>query len=151
MSDSPTVLAFDDPAADLALVGGKGASLARLARVGLPVPGGFHVTTNAYRDFVARNGLRDRIIAAAAAESAEDAAREVAQLFAEHETPRPTAEAIRDAYAALDPNTAVAVRSSATAEDLPELSFAGQQDSYLNIRGEAAVLDGVEQIGRAHV
>lgn len=145
MTEQPLVLAFDDPAADLALTGGKGASLARLARAGLPVPGGFHVTTAAYRDFVSRNGLRDRILRAAE-ETAERAAKEIGDLFAEHSMPEAVAGAVRSSYAALDAgDAAVAVRSSATAEDLPEASFAGQQDTYLDVRGEGAVLDAVKR------
>ncbi|MGW5155802.1 PEP/pyruvate-binding domain-containing protein [Nonomuraea wenchangensis] len=126
MSDVKLVLALDDPAADLDLAGGKGASLARLARAGLPVPGGFHVTTAAYRAFVA--GFLDEIDP----RDPEGAAA----LFARHEIPEPVAAAIREAYAGLGDDVAVAVRSSATAEDLPELSFAGQQDTFLNVRGD---------------
>ncbi|QYC39884.1 Phosphoenolpyruvate synthase [Nonomuraea coxensis DSM 45129] len=120
------VLPLDDPEADLALAGGKGASLARLARAGLPVPGGFHVTTAAYRAFVA--GFRDEI-------NPRDP-EGAAALFARHEIPEQVAAAIREAYAALGDDVAVAVRSSATAEDLPDLSFAGQQDTFLNVRGD---------------
>jgi len=128
------VLPLDDAAADLATVGGKGASLARMARAGLPVPRGFHVTTAAYRAFVASFG--DEI---------DPADPEHTQaLFARHDVPAAVAEEIRLAYAALGGNVAVAVRSSATAEDLPELSFAGQQDTYLNIRGDA-LLDAVRR------
>ena len=128
------VLPLDDAAADLAAVGGKGASLARMARAGLPVPRGFHVTTAAYRAFVA--SFRDEI---------DPADPEHAQaLFARHDVPTPVAEEIRLAYAALGGDVAVAVRSSATAEDLPELSFAGQQDTYLNIRGDS-LLDAVKR------
>ncbi|MGA5758105.1 PEP/pyruvate-binding domain-containing protein [Nonomuraea bangladeshensis] len=126
MSDVNLVLPLDDPAADLALAGGKGASLARLARAGLPVPRGFHVTTAAYRAFVA--GFRDEIDP----RDPEGAAA----LFARHEIPEQVAAAIREAYAGLGDDVAVAVRSSATAEDLPELSFAGQQDTFLNVRGD---------------
>jgi rifampicin phosphotransferase len=122
------VLPLDHAAADLATVGGKGASLARLVRAGLPVPGGFHVTTDAYRAFVA--GFREEILRAGDA-------GEIAALFARHDMPEAIAAEIRREYAALGEDVPVAVRSSATAEDLPEMSFAGQQDTYLNIRGEA--------------
>ncbi|MEV3984666.1 PEP/pyruvate-binding domain-containing protein [Nonomuraea sp. NPDC049758] len=118
------VIPLDDEAADLGTAGGKGASLARLARAGLPVPGGFVVTTWAYRSFVAAFG--DEI-----ASSGDPGA-----LFAAHEIPAGLAEAIRAAHAALGDDVAVAVRSSATAEDLPELSFAGQQDTFLNVRAD---------------
>ncbi|MFI6600309.1 PEP/pyruvate-binding domain-containing protein [Nonomuraea sp. NPDC050536] len=117
------VLPLEDSAADLATVGGKGASLARLTRAGLPVPPGFHITTEAYREFVApflAELLRTRD----------------AGLFLRHDVPEPIAAEIREAYAELGSDVAVAVRSSATAEDLPDMSFAGQQDTYLNIRGD---------------
>lgn len=117
------VLPLDDPAADLATVGGKGASLARLTRAGLPVPPGFHITTEAYRSFVAP--FLDELL------RTRDAA-----LFLRHDVPEPIAAEIRKAYAELGSDVAVAVRSSATAEDLPDMSFAGQQDTYLNIRGD---------------
>ncbi|MEV0230580.1 PEP/pyruvate-binding domain-containing protein, partial [Nonomuraea sp. NPDC050786] len=126
------VLPLDDAAADLATVGGKGASLARLARAGLPVPGGFHITTGAYRAFVSAFGE----------EIAH--AEEARGLFAGHDMPAEIAAEIRRAYEALGDDVAVAVRSSATAEDLPDMSFAGQQDTFLNVRGEA-LLDAVKR------
>jgi pyruvate,water dikinase len=148
----PLVLPLDDPAAGIALVGGKGASLARLAAAGMPVPGGFHVTTAAYRRFVRGDGLQEEILAAASTVSAADpvtfeaAARRIGEGFAVRAVPPEVAGAIRTAYAGLDGGgLAVAVRSSATAEDLPNLSFAGQQDSFLNVRGDAALLDAVKR------
>jgi pyruvate,water dikinase len=120
------VLPLGDAAADLATAGGKGASLARMVRAGLPVPGGFCVTTAAYRAFVA--GFGGGI-------DPGDPGR-TAALFAEHALPAGLAEEILAAYAGLGEDVPVAVRSSATAEDLPGMSFAGQQDSYLNVRGE---------------
>ncbi|GAB3421538.1 PEP-utilizing enzyme [Flindersiella endophytica] len=140
---APLVLALDDPSAELAVAGGKGASLARLANGGLPVPPGFHVTTEAYLRFVARNQLQQRILEALAG-APQQAADQIARLFDSHEMPDDIAEAIRKAYAAMH-DVPVAVRSSATAEDLPDASFAGQQDTYLDIRGEAAVLDAVKR------
>lgn len=131
------VIPLDDAAADLATAGGKGASLARLTRAGLPVPGGFHVTTAAYRAFVA--GFQDEILRAAAADPGS-----IPALFAAHEVPGPIAGEILRAYEALGRDVPVAVRSSATAEDLPDMSFAGQQDTYLNIRGDA-LLDAVRR------
>ena len=128
------VLPLDDAAADLASVGGKGASLARLARAGLPVPGGFHVTTEAYRRFVA--AFPDGIDPA-------DPERTMA-LFARRDVPAALAEEIVRACRALGDDVSVAVRSSATAEDLPDLSFAGQQDTFLNVRGDG-LLDAVKR------
>ena len=148
----PLVLALDDASAQLEQVGGKGASLARMAAAGLSVPPGFHVTTAAYRRFVTENGLQEEILAAVLAVTAdhpatlEEASRQIARLFAKSVMPDDIAEAIRQAYAELDGNDLpVAVRSSATAEDLPEMSFAGQQETYLNMHGEAMVLEAVKR------
>lgn len=134
------LLPLDDVAADLATVGGKGASLARLAAAGLPVPGGFHVTTAAYREFVAAGGLAEQIRTALAG-SAEDAAAAIGTAFAGCAVPSRVAEAVRAAL----PAGPVAVRSSATAEDLPTASFAGQHDTFLNVRGPDAVLDAIRR------
>jgi rifampicin phosphotransferase len=150
--DSPLVLALDDASARLSRVGGKGSSLARLAAAGLPVPPGFHITTAAYCLFVARHGLQEQILAAVSTASPDQpatcdtAAQTIATLFAQHPMPDEVASAIREAYTRLGGgDLPVAVRSSATAEDLPDLSFAGQQETYLNMRGEAQVLDAVKR------
>ncbi|MBV9228192.1 MAG: phosphoenolpyruvate synthase, partial [Chloroflexi bacterium] len=136
--------------ATLERVGGKGASLARMAAAGLPVPPGFHITTAAYRRFVAENGLQEQILAAVSAVTVEqpatleEASKQISKLFAHGVMPDDIAEAICQAYAKLGGgDLPVAVRSSATAEDLPEMSFAGQQETYLNMHGEAMVLDAV--------
>ncbi|MGW7459673.1 PEP/pyruvate-binding domain-containing protein [Streptomyces sp. NPDC054797] len=144
------VMVLDDPAATLEIAGGKGSALAELARAGLPVPDGFHVTTAAYRAYVTAAGLAERIEEAL---GQPDAGERVRALFAEAELPGSLREAIVTAYARLGEGpdqgggghggVTVAVRSSATAEDLPDLSFAGQQDTYLNIRGEQALLSAV--------
>ncbi|MBM4423757.1 MAG: hypothetical protein FJ030_10235 [Chloroflexi bacterium] len=150
------VLPLADPRADLETVGGKGASLARLANAGLPVPGGFHVTTAAYKQFVIANDLQPRIMAAQASAEAsrpdtlETASRAIHDLFARAPMPPEIADAIRAAYAHLQSPISnlqppVAVRSSATAEDLPEASFAGQQETFLNIRGADDLLDAVKK------
>lgn len=148
----PPVLALADPRATLEHVGGKGASLARMAQAGLPIPPGFHITTAAYRRFVNENGLRDTILAIAAAADPDDpatldaAAAEIQARFAAAAMPADLAATIRAAYDAFGSgDLPVAVRSSATAEDLPELSFAGQQDSYLNVCGADQVLDAVKR------
>ncbi len=154
--DSSLVLALNDASARLLLVGGKGASLARMAAVGLPVPPGFHITTVAYRRFVEENGLQEQILAAVSeiastvnadhAATLEEVSSQIAQLFAQGVIPDDIAEAIRLAYVELGGNDlAVAVRSSATAEDLPDMSFAGQQETYLNMHGEAMVLEAVKR------
>jgi hypothetical protein len=147
----PLVMALDDPPAALATVGGKGASLARLARAGFPVPPGFHVTTRAYLDFVAHGNLREPVMAAMSIVDVSDpatfetASERIGELFAGRSVSAATAAAIAKAYVGLGDDVGVAVRSSATAEDLPGMSFAGQQDTYLNIRGEASVLDAVKR------
>ena len=147
----PLVMALDDPGAAPGVVGGKGASLARLARAGFRVPPGFHVTTSAYLDFIGRGGRRGPVLAALSAVDASDAAAfdaaaaRIGDLFAGQPVPAPTAAAIARAYASLGDDVPVAVRSSATVEDLPGMSAAGQHDTYLNVRGKAAVLDAVRR------
>ena len=150
----PLVLALDDSSATLEQVGGKGASLARLAAAGLTVPPGFHITTAAYRRFVTENGLQEKILAAVSGVSAaanqpaslEEASSQIGRLFANSVMPDDIAEAIRQAYAELGgDDLPVAVRSSATAEDLPEMSFAGQQETYLNMHSAAMVLEAVKR------
>ena len=143
-------LPLSDSRADLATVGGKGMSLAKMIQAGLPVPGGFHVTTDAYRAFVAENGIQQLIIDTVrevdvqSTDSLEAASKEIARAFAAGTTPAPIAQAVADAYRTLN-DAPVAVRSSATAEDLPGASFAGQQETYLNICGVDAVLDAVKK------
>lgn len=147
----PLVMALDDPGAVPGVVGGKGASLARLARAGFGVPPGFHVMTSAYLDFVRRGGLLEPVLAAMSAVEVSDAATfgaaaaRIGELFAGQPVPAPTAAAIAGACACLGDDMPVAVRSSATVEDLPGMSAAGQHDTYLNVRGEAAVLDAVRR------
>ncbi|WP_028265965.1 PEP/pyruvate-binding domain-containing protein [Arthrobacter sp. MA-N2] len=142
-------LSLADPRATLENVGGKGASLARLAGWGLPVPDGFHLTCEAYRDFVADNGLEPAILDALDAadpsqpSSFETASSAISGLFAGAPMSSEIARAIAGAYARLPGGAAVAVRSSATAEDLPGMSFAGQQETYLNVRGEEELLGAV--------
>jgi rifampicin phosphotransferase len=142
------ILPLASSSATLPLAGGKGANLACLARAGLPVPGGFTITTRAYQAFAAANGLTERIPAVlstgslATPDACEDASARIRDLFGQGSVPADLAEQILVAYAALD-RPAVAVRSSATAEDLPEMSFAGQQDTYLNVIGADALLQAV--------
>jgi rifampicin phosphotransferase len=148
----PLVLALDDPDAVAEVAGGKGASLSRLARAGFRVPPGFHVTTGAYLDFLDGGGLRDEVLLAMSAVDVSDAgtfgaaAARIGKLLAGRPVPASTAAAVAGAYASLgDDDVPVAVRSSATVEDLPGLSAAGQHDTYLNVRGEAAVIDAVRR------
>jgi len=146
------ILKLHSPDATLELVGGKGASLARMARAGLPVPPGFQITTYAYRRFVRANCLAEAILSAAAQARADDpatldrASAQIQSLVAQSTLPDDIAALIRQSYGELgagDP--AVAVRSSATAEDLPGMSFAGQQETYLNVCGAEHVLAAVKR------
>jgi pyruvate,water dikinase len=141
-----------DAAAGPGLLGGKGASLARLAAAGFPVPEGFHVTTAAYDQFVAQHGLQPLIDAEVAAvspdnpRSGEEAARRIEHLILSFAMPTEIEQALAAAYVErLGPDAPAAVRSSATAEDLPDLSFAGQQTSYLDVRGSKAVVASVQR------
>ena len=127
---------------DPELLGGKGANLARLSSAGFPVPSGFVVTTDAYRSFVETHELDDWLGELSLAESSEAIESAVKQRFADTRIPETIAQFIRDAYGEMD-SPAVAVRSSANAEDLPELSFAGQYESFLNVSSEEDVLDRV--------
>src|SRR5262249_132469 len=129
---------------DGGLAGGKAANLGEMLRAGLPVPPGFVVTTAAYDDFLAANGLREegerltRTSPPEAAAALEAPSQAIAARFAAGAMPKAAAPAVREAYARMG-EPAVAVRSSATAEDLPDASFAGQMESYLNVRGEEAL------------
>ena len=144
---------------DVARVGGKNASLGEmigeLSAAGVRVPGGFATTADAFREFLARDGLADRIRRRLAGLDVSDV-RALAAAGDEirgwmKTTPLPGAleRELRARYAQMSagtPGTAVAVRSSATAEDLPEASFAGQQETFLNVRGEGAVVDAVREV-----
>jgi pyruvate,water dikinase len=144
------VLPLDHESVTLALVGGKGANLTKLARAGFPVPGGFLITTAAYAAFVTANQLDTTIQHALAGIQLDDpaaltkASQTIQDTFCAHEVPVDLVNALALAYQQLG-QPPVAVRSSATAEDLPDMSFAGQQDTYLNIVGEAALLDAVKR------
>jgi pyruvate,water dikinase len=146
------VLPLHSQKAMLATVGGKGANLSQLVRAGFPVPAVFLVSTAAYRAFVQHNELQQQIVSLAssgAATDVEGVSVAIRQLFEAASIPSTVAAAIQQAYAALDPEgqalVPLAVRSSATAEDLPGASFAGQQETYLNVRGEQALLQEVKR------
>ena len=142
--------------ADVPQVGGKNASLGEMIRTlsaqGVRIPDGFATTAAAYRAYVAANGIepamRDRLAALKQGRGVtlQETGEAIRRLFLEGEFPPDLAQAIRAAYRELarrraTETPAVAVRSSATAEDLPTASFAGQQETFLNVRGEAALLD----------
>jgi hypothetical protein len=122
-----------------------------MATAGFAVPGGFLVTTAAYRRFVLENDLLSRILELARPQlkdgsmSFQEASEDIRQLFAEAELSEEMVAEITEAYAALqEADPALAVRSSANAEDLPDLSFAGQQETFLNVRGADAVVAAVK-------
>jgi pyruvate,water dikinase len=119
-------------------VGGKAANLGELIRAGFPVPPGFCITTAAYQWAAGDAVDVGAIDPDSLAEQARNAVLTVP-------VPAAVAEAVDRAYAALGDNVPVAVRSSATAEDLPWASFAGQQDTFLNVVGAQAVLDAVRR------
>jgi pyruvate,water dikinase len=131
-------------------VGGKGLSLSRMWASGLPVPDGFHVTTQAYRDFTATHDLDTEIVGALAAVTPGDtalleaAAQRIADRFASASMPPDIAAALTLATRSLGAEP-VAVRSSSTAEDLPGLSGAGQHDTFLNILRTDAILLAIQR------
>jgi pyruvate, water dikinase len=144
---------------DVEVVGGKNASLgemiSQLAATGVRVPGGFATTAHAFRQFLAHGGLADKIKQRLAALNTDDV-KALAQAGAQirqwvHEAPLPPAleDAVRTAYVALaaeNPQATFAVRSSATAEDLPDASFAGQQETFLNVHGIDDVLAKMREV-----
>ncbi|MEJ2596971.1 MAG: PEP/pyruvate-binding domain-containing protein, partial [Anaerolineales bacterium] len=146
------IIPLSEPNVTLAAVGGKGASLARLYAAGLPVPNGFNLTTEAYWKFVRANDLQTTIREALASmdisqpATLEEASSRIRERFLAAQIPADIASEVINAYAELPgQNPAVAVRSSATAEDLPEASFAGQQETYLNVSGPAPMLEAIKK------
>lgn len=144
---------------DVEHVGGKNASLgemiSNLAGAGVSVPGGFATTAQAYRDFLEQSGLNDQIHQALDALDVDDVnelartGAKIRQWIMEAEFPEKLSAEIRTAFAELsagNPDIAVAVRSSATAEDLPDASFAGQQETFLNIRGVENVIRAAKEV-----
>ncbi|MCC5466288.1 phosphoenolpyruvate synthase [Pelosinus baikalensis] len=149
---TPYVLFFEQiDHLSLPYVGGKGANLGELTKAGFPVPGGFCVTTYAYRDFIATSPKMDTLFAALKAIDPTDLnlIRELGERIRTHLQQLAIPAQIRDeiiqAWTKQGPNHAYAVRSSATAEDLPNASFAGQQDTYLNIKGQDELLHHVRK------
>ncbi len=134
---------------DVGLVGGKGANLGELTRAGIPVPPGFILTEEAYRDFVKVNNLEHAIrlqmlgLDVHDTKQLNERAKTIQRQFMQGLMPKQQADRIKSAYRALGEGP-VAVRSSATAEDLPEASFAGQQSTFLNVVGEENVVKAVQ-------
>jgi pyruvate,water dikinase len=147
---APLTLAFDQIAAsDLPRVGGKGANLGEMARAGFPVPPGFCVTTEAFRRFMAGVPGANDLYAAldALADGDIDGVRrlgeEVRRALQEAPIPPEITAAVATELERMGSEHAYAVRSSATAEDLPSASFAGQHDTYLNVRGDRDLIERV--------
>ena len=142
---------------DVPLVGGKCANLGEMINAGIPVPPGFAVTAYAYKKFIEDTGIKDKIYAIlkevikeGKPEEYQEASRRIRKLIESTPMPKYIEEEIRKAYRELCKRVGVkdlfvAVRSSATAEDLPGASFAGQQETYLNVRGEDEVIEKVQK------
>ncbi|CUH80595.1 Pyruvate phosphate dikinase, PEP/pyruvate binding domain [Tropicibacter naphthalenivorans] len=130
-------------------VGGKCASLGEMTQAGVAVPPGFAVTTDAYQAMLDHHGLRAEIerhltgVDPDDIDSVDRAAQAIRIRIRSHHLPAEVDQAIRAAYDAMGSDMPVAVRSSATAEDLPDASFAGQQDAYLWVKGANDVVDKV--------
>jgi len=144
----PRILPLHSEEATLETVGGKGASLARLVRAGFPVPDGFLIPTAAYLDYVASNDIKKRILSRLTnlpfdePAASQEASAEIRAWFLVDKTDGGWTSSIRRAYADLG-SVPVAVRSSATTEDLPEMSFAGQQETFLNVVGEQMLFEAI--------
>ncbi|KUJ94298.1 MAG: putative phosphoenolpyruvate synthase [Archaeoglobus fulgidus] len=140
---------------DIPLVGGKGANLGELLRAEIPVPDGFVVDARTFRDFIQKTGIASKIYSlldnlnVEDTDALESASKEIRKIIEEAKIPEEIEKEIREAYRKLceeeGKEVYVAVRSSATAEDLPDASFAGQQETYLNVVGEDEVVEKVKK------
>jgi len=131
---------------DLPLVGGKGANLGEMTKAGFPVPYGFCITMESYQEFIKRNNLSEfifRIIKEAKIDNVREIGETIRNKVKQSEIPGQVEQEIVKAINKIGSDSYYAVRSSATAEDLAFASFAGQQDTYLNIKGTEALLDAV--------
>jgi len=135
---------------DIPLVGGKGANLGEMTKARIPVPPGFIVTANAYYDFLQKSRITDKIrnllkpLDYNNSKQLQQIADQIKQVILNAAMPAELAKEIQQAYIKMGGGL-VAVRSSATAEDLPEASFAGQQSTFLNVNGEKEVVAAVQQ------
>lgn len=138
---------------DIGIVGGKGANLGEMTKAGFPVPNGFVVTAQAYFQFLDESGLRHQLhtilhgLDVNSSAKLEKASTDIEKLITHSRFPQQIATEVINAYLSLGngKDVLVAVRSSATAEDLPTASFAGQQATFLNVVGEANVLEKIKQ------
>lgn len=144
---------------DVSRVGGKNASLgemiSNLAGAGVTVPGGFATTADAFNEFLEQSGINDRIYTALDALDIDDvkalavAGKEIRQWILDTPFQPALDQAIRDAYQSLsdgNEEASFAVRSSATAEDMPDASFAGQQETFLNVKGIDAIMEAIKHV-----
>ena len=156
---NPYVIPFEQLGmGDVEIVGGKNASigemLSHLTRVGVRVPSGFATTAEAYRAFLAQGGLHERIVSTLRALDVDDVEKlartgaDIRSWIMATQLPKRLESEVHDAWTRMDAGAgiAVAVRSSATAEDLPEASFAGQQETFLNVRGAAALFSTMHAV-----
>ena len=146
------IVQFDDTTAtDLEVVGGKGASLARLVQASFPVPPGFTITTAAYAAFIRDNGLAEKIASLVKGLNYDDLndldqrTEQIRALVVNGTFPVGLKASVEQQYQALGDDLRVAVRSSATAEDLPEASFAGQHDTYLDVSTVDGIADALRR------
>lgn len=138
---------------DIAVAGGKGANLGEMTTAGIPVPNGFVVTATAYYDFLEKTSLKHKILTELSgldyndSEKLFEASKRIKTAVMEAELPGELALQIKEYYHNLcgEHDRLVAVRSSATAEDLPDASFAGQQETYLNVKGWQDVVKSVQK------
>ena len=141
---------------DIAIAGGKGANLGELTQAGIPVPPGFVVTAETYQKFMEDTGINDKVldildkIDINDTKALQAAAEEIKAIIIETPIPDDMIMFIKEAYNQLcqrvgEEDTDVAIRSSATAEDLPEASFAGQQDTFLHVSGDEEVIEYVRK------
>ena len=151
MTDERDVVAFEEVGrGDIPLVGGKGANLGEMLRAGIPVPSGFIVTADAYGRFIEQSGLRSKIEASLNSLDVHDsdalqkASRDIEKMIIDTPVPADIADEIKRRYREMG-EPPVAVRSSATAEDLPEASFAGQQSTFLNVASADRVVQAVKE------
>jgi pyruvate, water dikinase len=156
---NPYIIPFEKlKSKDIEIVGGKNASIGEmistLSNLGVSVPGGFATTSHAYRDFLAQENLSGRIAEALGSLDVDDVERlaAIGKQIRGWMLSAPFPKRLRDEVLAAfrkmgsGPEFAVAVRSSATAEDLPEASFAGQQETFLNVRGEEHLLASIQEV-----
>jgi len=151
MTDMPNILWLGEiKKEDIPAVGGKGASLGEMTSIGLPVPPAFVITAQAFRRFLIETGIEETLfnklynIDVDNSKLLESVAEDVIELVMSVRMPEYLEKEIQESYDTMGKDVVVAVRSSATAEDLPDASFAGQQETYLNIKGQKNLMEAVQ-------